>query len=1044
MRPLTITLNFFGPFRHQTIDFTKFNDFPVFLISGKTGAGKTTIFDAMCFALFGGTSGGDRQVKQMRSDFATVDDETEVTFKFEHQGQTVRIVRSPEQEVAKKRGSGTHLQTAAVTLTVFDATGQEVSELTKVNAVQSYIHELLQLTREQFSQIVLLPQGQFRQFLMANSDDKEKVLRDIFGTSLYRNWADELRRQLKQQQQANAQATQTLQTYQQQLTWDEQATEEVEKLAPQAAVEQQLMEQATQKTERAALKTTLDAAKADLAQARAAQQAGQVLQQNHDQLAKLLVTQAELTKQAPTMKAQREKVKTLEWGQSLATTAQQLKSAETQVKTETAEQGQLSQRQLALKTKQTAATALVAKLATEQPAAKQRQATITTLISQRALYEQVSQMVQALSQAEQTQTLAQQAKQTTAATLEKLTTEQTKLEPIGAQLTELMSQAATLTTQQRDLADQQQQLLAVKQQQRVVDQAQQALAQQKQLVTTQQAVVTEKEQAYQRLDSAWASEQIALLSQRLLPNQPCPVCGARTHPNPAPTDTITITEADLKSAQALSVKANKQLAAAQSQCDNLQKTLTVAQEQFATLLTALQAAVQELVAGQPTLVVIETALQQAQQAVALQVQANLTQTGQAKQAQQRLQQLKAQLVTVNSQQQQQAEAVTTASNAVLQVQTQLADRQKQLSSDYPTLAALDAYLEQLKAAQVDYETAVKQADQAMGQINDQLSAVTAQLATTAQHLTAAQTNVTATTAKLTAAMTTVWGAADFSRLTQLLAELPELTRLRQAISDYDQQCSTLEGQLTTVKQAINTQPAPNLSELAEQVQTTQAAEQVVEQRYYELDRQLRANQTLVKKMQTTLAAVQAQQTQLAEISQLSQVANGNRSQKLSLERFVLQTYLQKVLQRGNQRLQQLTRGRYQFKLDTAYGTYRNGTGLEINIYDDNAGKVRSVHTLSGGESFVAALSLALALASVIQEQAGGIKIDALFIDEGFGSLDEEALEMAMETLQQVEGQSRMIGIISHVTELESQLPAQLQVIPEGNGESRVTYQLAFS
>jgi len=228
------------------------------------------------------------------------------------------------------------------------------------------------------------------------------------------------------------------------------------------------------------------------------------------------------------------------------------------------------------------------------------------------------------------------------------------------------------------------------------------------------------------------------------------------------------------------------------------------------------------------------------------------------------------------------------------------------------------------------------------------------------------------------------------------------------------------------------------------VKAATETEQAVEQRYYDCDRKLKGNQDVVEKMQAMLATSHKQQEQLAELAQLANVASGNSSQKLSLERFVLQTYLQKVLQTGNQRLKQLTNGRYQFQLDRSQGTFRNGTGLEINIYDDNAGKVRSVHTLSGGESFVAALSLALALATVIQEQAGGIKIDALFIDEGFGSLDEDALDMAMETLQQVEGKSRMIGIISHVSELEHQLPAQLRVIPEGNGESIVKYQLGLA
>jgi len=277
-----------------------------------------------------------------------------------------------------------------------------------------------------------------------------------------------------------------------------------------------------------------------------------------------------------------------------------------------------------------------------------------------------------------------------------------------------------------------------------------------------------------------------------------------------------------------------------------------------------------------------------------------------------------------------------------------------------------------------------------------------------------------------------------------MAQLGHLTDLRAAVETNDQRVATLNGQLLTVKAAIGDRPQPDLQQLTAQVKAATETEQAVEQRYYDCDRKLKGNQDVVEKMQAMLATSHKQQEQLAELAQLANVASGNSSQKLSLERFVLQTYLQKVLQTGNQRLKQLTNGRYQFQLDRSQGTFRNGTGLEINIYDDNAGKVRSVHTLSGGESFVAALSLALALATVIQEQAGGIKIDALFIDEGFGSLDEDALDMAMETLQQVEGKSRMIGIISHVSELEHQLPAQLRVIPEGNGESIVKYQLGLA
>lgn len=161
--------------------------------------------------------------------------------------------------------------------------------------------------------------------------------------------------------------------------------------------------------------------------------------------------------------------------------------------------------------------------------------------------------------------------------------------------------------------------------------------------------------------------------------------------------------------------------------------------------------------------------------------------------------------------------------------------------------------------------------------------------------------------------------------------------------------------------------------------------------------------------------------------------------KLGLERYVLQTYLRQILTVGNQRFQQLTNGRYQFVIDETPAASKKRSGLEINVYDDHVGEQRSVHTLSGGESFIASLALALALGEVIQQTTGSVDVDALFIDEGFGSLDEDALMIALESLETIEGRHRMIGIISHVSELRDQVANQLQVIANGNGESTIRY-----
>ena len=201
MKPKKLKLKNFGPFINETVDFSRLTEAPLFLISGKTGAGKTTIFDGITFALFGETSGRLRSGKEMRSLFATPEEETSVTFSFEHQQMSYEIERKPEQVLAKRKGNGTKKQAAKVTLTIFDGKGKEIKQITKRTEADQLIRELMNLDAKQFSQIVLLPQGEFRNFLVSSSSEKETVLRHLFGTQLFQQFNERLKEKAKQQQQ---------------------------------------------------------------------------------------------------------------------------------------------------------------------------------------------------------------------------------------------------------------------------------------------------------------------------------------------------------------------------------------------------------------------------------------------------------------------------------------------------------------------------------------------------------------------------------------------------------------------------------------------------------------------------------------------------------------------------------------------------------------------------------------------------------------------------------------------------------------------------
>lgn len=279
-------------------------------------------------------------------------------------------------------------------------------------------------------------------------------------------------------------------------------------------------------------------------------------------------------------------------------------------------------------------------------------------------------------------------------------------------------------------------------------------------------------------------------------------------------------------------------------------------------------------------------------------------------------------------------------------------------------------------------------------------------------------------------------------LENLLSDLPQLESLEEAIKTYENKRHVLLSRQEELTKLIKNQEEPVIEPLLVEQERLMSELEEVRNKTNILELMMKKNQEIVVKVKREIESKKEAQARLLELTELADILSGDGPSKLSMERFVLQMYLKKILQRGNEKLVTLTNGRYRFEIKEEQGSSKKATGLEINIYDDNVGAIRSVNTLSGGESFIAALSLALSLAEIIQEEAGGIKIDAMFIDEGFGSLDEDALEMAIRALENIEGEGRIIGIISHVRELKERIPQQLQIISE-NGKSKVKTRLEF-
>ncbi|WP_086312212.1 DNA repair protein SbcC/Rad50 [Enterococcus sp. 7F3_DIV0205] len=1047
MKPLTLTLKNFGPYIAETIHFNKFEDSSLFLISGKTGSGKTTIFDGMSYALFGESSGKLRQGKEMRSTFADPSEPTEVHLTFSHGDYFYEITRKPEQELYKKRGDGTRTQSAKISLIVKDRSGKELREYTKRREVDSFIQELLHLDATQFAQIVLLPQGEFRTFLIANSNDKEKVLRNLFGTQLYQTLNEQLKAQLKTVNKGIETTQQMIQAKLDQLYWQEQSQEE-------QTVEQQL---AALELQQEAMLKQQDIDKSALTELQRQKQQKEQEQFSLEELANEFTKQSQLKKQkeeldqtAEMIEKLRAEVQQLQWVKNhqgliekIDEKAKLISMFEQELKNNQSQQE--TQCQLIQQLEKTQQETI--EQSAEMNAAKEQ---ATKLQFQIPLYEEKDKVIRMI--------------ETNHLEIENLTTKLTEVKGIQDNAEQLYQKELAViegTVQiekaQLELERHQEQWLTFldswKQQQQLETKKITILEQLSITDDERKQAESEKEQIYKKVadkKSQWAKMQISRLSLFLVEGDPCPVCGSVEHPNQNEHQEFTLEEV-----QSIETQLNEIELIAQKQ----EATVAKLQTQVAQTKQAEQELLKEL-EQQKNKVESLFKLLQDKQIITLKetltdkdidlVTANFqTEADKLEHELERIEAAKEKILELENTVKEQQLKVLEQEKLVNEKRLEQAESQTKLKTISEQLMDGQLSLVEITDKKQQLEQQIMQWQRQQQEIEEQLAKVKESqllLKNSEEHLAKDQAanlaEKIALEQQLAKAIQESSFELDGNVMRALLREVPRLEAISEELTTFDKKQDQLAFQLTELEKKLENKEHPETSNLIEEIEQLTVLLQTKEANYYQQQEKIQSNEKIQQQVKELIASVEHQWEEVTALHQLATTINGDNQRKTSLERYVLQTYLEEVLKVANQRLSLLTNNRYQFELNQDSGSYKNQTGLEINVYDDNAGNTRSAHTLSGGESFIAALALALSLAEVIQEQAGGVLIEALFIDEGFGSLDEEALEMAMEALETIENEGRMIGIISHVSELKARIPQQLQIKTNGNGQSQVTYQTA--
>lgn len=1035
MRILRLTMDAVGPFPgHEVIDFEAFSDAGRFLLSGPTGAGKSTIIDAIVFALYGKVSGGrDSSDSRIRSRYASEQAKTEVELIFSTSSGNYKVRRQPAYERVKKNGKGVTKQNAKAWLFKLDEQLREVSEpLTKTSDVGTEITRIVGLSREQFTQTVVLPQGKFAQFLRSTSKDRQDLLQELFGTAIFEDLQLDLverARKVKKNQEAldatlraNLGVLASLLDEAPQL---DPARCLVYEPVPEVDCEFNPLEtawtsrfkpltpwlehnQRCANLEVSALRGQEDKLRSDFAYQRdlaARQERYLALTKEHEQL----------VAQGPAQRQRLAQIQALQALSDLKPWHEQLKQAQAQ---QAVAQRQLSQA-LALEQLESDERAQAVLQPLDYRGAQALSVQLTAQVA--ALNPQVELEAGLAGRRRDLQTKTQ-AHESASAKLAQGRERENQLPTQIASKQELLEQlneqAATLPAAQLAQEQAAQTLKLAKAHEQLVKDHQRARK-------LQQLVALELKQASQRhkhMLEQWLSQSALNLAQNLVAGEPCPVCGATEHPAPATQGGENISQ--------------EQLDQALEKVNEVQGELSQASERVTKLAAQLEA--------QPCQLSPAQAREQLQEA-----KAALTA---AQQASEQASSCKAQIAKLNAQLEalradnQTAQARLAGDAKEIQLLGEKIDADaaslscegfKSVAAKVEYLRQLAAALEQLANAAQELDQCKKRAQQAADSFAAQWAQASANFADHSAKPAAPAPTDPAETEPTQAEPTQDTSAANvqdgYTQACQDFAGL-DLAALKATSASYEKSLSINQAALAELE-GIELTPPP-LEQTQGQLEQAQAKTQACQT--YASTWQAFAGQVNAQlaKLNELLARRSKASDKDGQLLALASAANGDNQARLTLSAWVLQAHFRQVLVFANERLGVIGAGRYELiNVDSEEDTRQQKQGLGLAVVDHLSGTTRSPRTLSGGESFYVSLALALALADVVATQNGGIEMNTLFIDEGFGSLDEGTLAEVMDVLGALHSGGRVVGIVSHVSELKRAIPAAVEVRPLLGGGS---------
>ncbi|MEG0272252.1 MAG: SMC family ATPase [Hydrogenoanaerobacterium sp.] len=987
MKPLKLKMTAFGPFSgSEAIDFLPLSNCGIFLITGPTGSGKTTVFDAICFALYGRASGDSRQNENFKSDFAPEDVLCSVYFEFELRGKIFAILRQPQQQKLNSKGGYTMVPSRAE-LTL--PGGETVTGTADVNA---RINDILGLTLSQFKQIVMLPQGEFQRLLEASSDEKQTIFRKIFGTQLFdkfsaalgdktRTLSDKIHKQLDAiTAYAKSMDSEACPQLAELINSESIDTDALLKLAEEEALQDQ--------AELVQINTKL----AKISEERDALNIKQISEINNKflQLAALNEKAAKLDAHKDEIAQQKSRLELIRAAQHISKTDEII----TQLNGQIAEYK--SELELC-RTRMPELTNTLRHAQAELYEAKAREDVKQTLIEHRASLEAQREVFERIKGCEDNA-----AEQT--ASLLRLT----KNEDI---LQKLKRRSGLLIK----YADAQKKLDNVD---CLVLLCGRAVARGAEFTAAKMEYVAK----YDRFLSA----QAGILARTLATDTPCPVCGSLHHPHPAEAPDNTPTEADLN-------KSREQLEQLTESLNSLETDIKTCYRQINYLDNIFSFGEDEVLEHLDEVRTVKHGCDE---------QNNILQND--------IVALERQIIS----------------------DTKIAGIDKKWNDEIYVLEEIARLTSRIQKTKSDIENNKNKADELQEQItagigdakqlDAEISGTTEQIINIDKQITQCTSHFMATKEEYDklCSTTELSRTKMFALNNQLsiaqnkfsseliqyhftskemydkhIALTKSADEFEAELASYSTACTTVRAGISALTPELSGKKPQDLKALSLRfAELTETSEELTS-RKARLMARLQVNSQAAKAIFERHSGMKTLYDDYKNISELYRLASGNNAQRISFESYVLSSYFDDIIVLANKRLAKMTAMRYELRRGEGREKFGRPSGLSLEIIDNYSGKARHISTLSGGESFKTSLALALSLADIVQMYAGGVVIDTMFIDEGFGTLDDESLASAVQTLMSLNESGRMVGIISHVNELKERIPARINVTPGKAGST---------